>query len=248
MKGLVKSFVRKAITRAGYTLTVASASNDLGIQLELLQAAGLRISTVFDIGAHTGEWSREVQPSVPLNTSFYLFEANNCHESSVEDFEGSVHFCVLSDKDGQVDFFSVGGTGDSIFRENSKFFNEVAVDRRDCYRLDTYVDNHSIPRPDFIKIDTQGSELLILEGAGSLLTHVALIYLEIPFLTYNLGAPKFHEYLDFMGNASFIPLAICETHHSSGVLVQVDVLFIAHWAFKEIHDDFDCRDVQRMLE
>ena len=80
--------------------------------------------------------------------------------------------------------------------------------------------------PDLIKLDTQGSELDILRGGLGCLKNASLAYLELPILNYNLGSPRFGEYLDFMKQCDFVPYDICELHYSNGVLIQADILFI----------------------
>jgi len=63
--------------------------------------------------------------------------------------------------------------------------------------LDELIDKHNLPIPDFIKLDTQGSELDILKGATKIVGKTPLIFTEMPIIEYNKGAPKFSEYMDF---------------------------------------------------
>ena len=50
--------------------------------------------------------------------------------------------------------------------------------------------------PDFIKIDTQGSELDILKGGEKTISNCSLIYLECPIIEYNLGSPNLNDYIN----------------------------------------------------
>jgi FkbM family methyltransferase len=90
--------------------------------------------------------------------------------------------------------------------------------------INFYIKKYGIP--DFLKIDTQGSELDILAGAESIIDKVDIVYLECPIINYNIGAPSIGEYIAYMKLKRFIPMDVLEIHRSEEVLLQVDILFI----------------------
>ena len=47
------------------------------------------------------------------------------------------------------------------------------------------VEKENLKLPNFIKIDTQGSEIDILKGSKNTLKNCNLIYLETPIIEYN---------------------------------------------------------------
>ena len=94
-----------------------------------------------------------------------------------------------------------------------------------------------LPFPDFLKIDTQGSEIDILKGSNKTISQCTLIYLECPILEYNLNAPNFHEYITFMNSIDYVPIDICELHKIDNVLIQIDILFIKKKILKNIYQD-----------
>jgi FkbM family methyltransferase len=59
------------------------------------------------------------------------------------------------------------------------------------------------PAPEFIKLDTQGSELGILRGAGALLESVAMVEVEVEFVEMYQGQPLFDQVLAFMFGQGF---------------------------------------------
>jgi len=78
---------------------------------------------------------------------------------------------------------------------------------------------YNIPLPDFVKLDTQGSELDILKGAPKELFNKAnYIYTECPLVEYNEKAPDIKEYLKTMDELGYYPCDICETHSHGSVL------------------------------
>ena len=85
---------------------------------------------------------------------------------------------------------------------------------------------YNLPIPNFIKLDTQGSELDILAGATSIIGKTDLVYTECPIINYNLGAPNAHEYINFFLTNDYIPIDCYEIHKLENVLVQLDILFM----------------------
>ena len=81
-----------------------------------------------------------------------------------------------------------------------------------------------MPIPNFIKLDTQGSELDILSGFTKL-DLVDFCYVECPIINYNKGAPQINDYLDYFRGNKFVPLDILEVHKMENILVQVDIIF-----------------------
>ncbi len=92
--------------------------------------------------------------------------------------------------------------------------------------VDVICEKNNIRAPDFIKIDTQGSEIDILKGAKGAVTNASLIYTECPILEYNVGAPTLLDYVSYMRSEGFLPHDLFEIHSMKGVLVQIDILFM----------------------
>ena len=72
----------------------------------------------------------------------------------------------------------------------------------DSITLDDVVTKYQFPKPDFIKMDVQGSEKDILQGATETLERCQHLILELPKpnTVYNLGAPGFDEVYDYVVN------------------------------------------------
>lgn len=60
-----------------------------------------------------------------------------------------------------------------------------------------------LPLPDLIKIDAQGAELDILNGALQCLSHANDVILEAQTVNYNEGAPQADTVTAFMKDAGF---------------------------------------------
>jgi len=103
--------------------------------------------------------------------------------------------------------------------------------------LDEIVKKKNLPFPDFLKIDTQGSELDILKGSQKSISKCSLIYLECPIIEYNLGAPNLNDYIKYLNSINFVPYDLCEVHKIDNILIQIDILFIKKSTLNEFYPD-----------
>lgn len=132
---------------------------------------------VFDVGANVGQFAREVRHELPL-ASIHSFEP---HPSSFEKLcEAATdslmyrHCLALSDHSGKdvLHEYSAEGQGSHL--------NSLVIDARFPVRfgyssrpvqvntttIDEFCSSNGIDRIDFLKIDVEGAELLVLRGAG----------------------------------------------------------------------------------
>lgn len=227
MKSLIRSFldaIFSAKPEYREKLTNYLMAEKLPSALKQMQADGVAIDVIYDIGARHGEWAKWLKKK--LKTSeFFLFEANEGCAPMLEASGFKYFIGVLSSSVAEVDFYEAGGTGDSYYKENTPRYEAVVATKKTTSTLDSVVLERQLPRADLIKIDTQGSELDILHGGMNALHGCSLVYLECPTLSYNRGAPNVQDYIDFLDGYGFVPHKLCEAHYSYGALVQVDVLF-----------------------
>lgn len=84
---------------------------------------------------------------------------------------------------------------------------EFAVDRTvrvETSTLDTFYETHEeLTRPDFIKLDTQGTELDVLNGARECLRTASMVESEIEFLPLYQNQCLFEDVLGFMRDQGF---------------------------------------------
>ena len=185
--------------------------------------------TILDIGAHHGEWTDSMK-KIYNNSKYYLFEAINYHELNRFKNDNKVYNILLNDKIGQVDWYEMKNTGDSIFKEKTHNFTNCEPIKRESIDLNSHVLQENILKESqniLIKIDCQGAEIPILKGATSILEKTDFIILEIPlFGQYNEGVPNFLEHISFMNSIGFVTFDILDNHYINGFNMQVDVLFI----------------------
>ena len=207
----------------------------LDYNLTELIKKGLKIDVIYDIGAYRAEWSKNLSQSSLKNKDFLLFEANQENEVYLKKSNFNYYIGVLSNEKKKVNFYSRKLTGDSYYREQSDRYDK---DRKPeiitTTTLDETVEKKNLKLPNFIKIDTQGSEIDILKGSKNTLKNCNLIYLETPIIEYNLNSPNLNECVNYLESINFVPFDICEVHYMDNVLIQIDILYINKSKFFEI--------------
>lgn len=200
-------------------------------QLEPLKLDGYAPRTVLDIGANVGDFTRgflEVFPDcVPT-----LIEPNPYCEAELAKLPFERHMAAASDATGQATLFLsrdwLQTTGASLYRENSHYFSdELAVEQTvPKVRIDDLLAGR---RFDFVKIDTQGSELDVLRGGETVLRQADYILLELSVVDFNRGAPQAEAVLVQLSAMGFAPAAVTNLHRledvRDGGVLQLDMLF-----------------------
>jgi FkbM family methyltransferase len=190
-----------------------------------LKTIGYSPDVILDIGAYHGNWTRSMKQI--FECDYYLFEAIDYPQLGCTD---KIYNVVLSDKVGEVDWFQMKNTGDSVFREKTHHFKNCEIIKRQTVDLNTLISQENIlseSKNIFIKIDCQGSEIPILKGSTSILSRTDFILLEIPlFGVYNEGVPNFLEHIKFMDSIGFVAYDILEHHYINRFNMQIDMLFI----------------------
>ena len=202
-------------------------------RLLLLKRKGFCPQVIYDIGAFRGEWAQQIQ-EVFTEARFFLFEANAAQEPFLKQRPFIYFIALLGEEDKMATFYAINSTGDSLFRENSHYYHEGKEQKRNLpmTTLNTLVEKESLALPDLVKIDVQGAEKRILQGAKETLCHAEAIILETKILEYNAGAPLIYEIVDFMQELGYQILDILEHHYlPSGELNEIDLLFVRKNSF-----------------
>ena len=198
-----------------------------------LQKEGFNPNIVFDCGCAWGEWSNIIK-NIYRNTKIFGFDANIWNEGNVlgcDVFEN----VVLFNENTNIDFYrkkeniEMGTfcTGDSIYKENTQHYqlNNTIITNEKTTTLNDILLKYNIDSINLIKLDTQGSELKILDGLGEKLKDIEFLEIECSLVNYNNNGCSFYDVIDYLKN-DFIIFDILENHyHYEKYLCQIDVLF-----------------------
>jgi FkbM family methyltransferase len=197
-------------------------------RLSFWRDKGFSPKVIYDVGAYRGFWSRELKQVFP-SANFFLFEANGNNSSYLKETGFPFFIALLGDKEGEALFYSNDLTGDSIFCEQTKFYDKANCTARKLpiTTLANVANSHALPLPDLVKFDVQGAEKLIIEGSRDLLQHAELLILETKVLEYNKGAPLAYEIISLIDSLGYTLLDVLECHYlPTGELNEIDFLFV----------------------
>jgi FkbM family methyltransferase len=134
-------------------------------------AALLRPGDTFvDVGAHIGFFSMIASSLVGPSGKVYAFEANSTLFQTLRSNAAQFPWMVASlravcDKSGSVAFSNPQQAGESGWGKLASVRNEGHIESVEAVSLDEWHDNLRFPPIRLIKIDAEGSEPFILEGA-----------------------------------------------------------------------------------
>jgi FkbM family methyltransferase len=198
--------------------------------LRNLRDRGLHVSMAIDGGAAIGEWTarfKRLYPDARVLCVEPRQEAQNELERLTAKLPG-VHVAktLLGDHDGQVEFH-VHSDQSSVFKNaTGSDFGELR--HVPMTTLDTLVETLGLSRPDLIKLDLQGAELMCLRGSTRCLAHAEAVILEVQIAPLYKDAPLLADVIGFMANAGFRTYDVLSLWHRplDGALAYGDFVFV----------------------
>lgn len=170
---------------------------------------GWDFGMIVDVGAHNGLWVRQMKELFP-DARFLAIEANEDHAMDLCRTCGdsdSYEIALVGEEEGkEIPYYiseSQYTTGNSIYPENTRHFENRVCVRKQITRLDSLFRKHNIESIDYLKLDIQGAELDALKSLGDYIDRVKFIQSEIMFLNYNEGAPSYTELLSYLHDKGF---------------------------------------------
>ncbi|HEX4757087.1 MAG TPA: FkbM family methyltransferase [Terracidiphilus sp.] len=177
-----------------------------------------RIDTVVDVGANVGQFGDSLRADgfrgkivsfEPTESAFQILS-----ERAAADGNWEAHHCGLGAVSGTavlkasklsvfnsfLELSSVAGLHDN--RMEVDHIEEIPI-----FTLDDFVG--ALPRGEILlKIDTQGYERQVIEGGHQTILRTAGILMELPVIHTYKGEWLFHEALEYMSDAGFVPAQI----------------------------------------
>lgn len=195
--------------------------------MNLEKISHLPIKSILDIGAQIGAFTVLCKETWP-DSKIVCIEANTQCDLYLKSLGVEYYLEVLSDSVKEVDFYTHLGsavhTGNSYYKENTRFFTpgQYVILKKTTSTLDLLLKDRTF---DFIKIDTQGSEIDIIKGGLDICKSANYILLEVALTEYNVGAPQYNDVVSFMDNIGYEISDILEEHYDGLTKIQIDILF-----------------------
>ncbi|MEU4565464.1 FkbM family methyltransferase [Micromonospora sp. NPDC023956] len=198
------------------------------------------VDVVIDGGANGGQYAKWLRQCGFGGTIISFEPASDTFavlsEAARSDDDWHCHHAALGPEDGQVLLhLTRTSLGSSVFRRTDlpsrlwpddvdvgtelvpmralrSLWSELGCDGRRVY----------------LKLDVEGAELSVLEGAGPVLDRVALLELELPLVAVHQDAPTLTEMLSFLTERGFSAVALEQNHRgdeATGQMLMVDGIF-----------------------
>ncbi len=200
---MIKKILQKFLKLLGYKITKFNTVDTVDLDKMTMLLINKKEPTIFDVGANHGQ-SIERYKKLYQNSQIHSFEPNKKQyeiiESKFKDDESVYYNNVgVADKAGTLELNINATPGHSSFKNIvpdttwlKKRSITAGVDIKDytlkkfqskMITLDTYCEENKIKQIDILKIDVQGFEDKVLDGAQNLLkaSKIKLIQLELIF-------------------------------------------------------------------
>ncbi len=234
---VVGEFIKDRLAAAGLELRRNPFIDPLQLQVRLISSD---TPVIFDVGAHIGltvDAYRQVFPSAtihafePFPDSFSRLEARVGQQAGTH-----LHPLAMSDQDGSKTLF----VNQSEATNSLKPLSDLASDNWGegrltpseqinitCETLDNFCTRNKIEQIDIIKIDVQGAEHEVLQGARQMLGKhaIKLIQFECILAETYAGQRPMHEYLALMDKLGYRFLDFFQPMRRNGRLLQADLMF-----------------------
>jgi FkbM family methyltransferase len=198
------------------------------------------IDLVFDVGANTGQFAQSLRRSGYAGRIVSFEPLSTAHTRLLQASQGDAKWDIapraaIGDYEGEIEIHVAGNSVSSSVLAMLDSHASAAPDsaymaseRVRLSRLDTmardYLVNNAVS---FLKIDTQGYEDRVLDGAACLLNQVSGLQMELSLVPLYEDQKLFDTLLERLRALEFSIWAIWPGFHdpSSGRMLQVDVVF-----------------------
>lgn len=172
--------------------------------------------TIFDVGAYIGRTSKMYRRIFP-NATIYSFEPFpdsfeklrklaatgliTPYQLAFSDRSGRTKLYVSSDPSCNS-FFPRPKSGTKYYPDKARNTSQIQVE---TISIDGFCSEKNIPAIDILKLDVEGAEIKVLNGAAAKLAKqsVELIYTEVMFVAHYDGGCIFHELSSFLSRHGY---------------------------------------------
>jgi FkbM family methyltransferase len=194
---------------------------------------GREFSTVLDVGANKGQFAMfarhrwpqarlvcfEPLPQPRRRLSILLGSTADVYPVALGNYEGEAEMHLASREDSS----SLLALGDAQKRLFS--MRECSLMKVPIRRLDNMFQASTLARPTLLKIDVQGFEFEVLQGAAGLLDAIDEVYVECSFVELYVGQKLASDVSDILSGFGLIETGRFNVCLVGDAEVQADLLF-----------------------
>ncbi|MDP9005246.1 MAG: FkbM family methyltransferase [Verrucomicrobiota bacterium] len=209
--------------------------------IDVRQLAATPPRIVFDVGANEGQTAEELKEIFP-DAKLYCFEPYvAAFRALQEKFSGDPNIFLersaLGDRKGETTLYEnaesvtnslLPNAPEADLSQPASFATPIGQSTVSITTIDNFCTERSIDQIDFLKVDSQGFDLRILQGARRQLSEhrVSFIVVEMLFAPLYSGQAHFHEIYEFLTSLGYRLVGLYAVHRSeTGVILWCDALF-----------------------
>lgn len=241
---MIKSIIKSILGRYGYTLVKneqSTLSKSMSYVLSHVSRLGFNPATVIDVGVASG--THALYETFP--NAFHLMiepleEFTEDIRLLLSSYKGKVIFAAASSTDGEIEInvHTEHLEGSSTLHEQMGAEFDGVKRKVKAITLDKVIAEEGLIGPYLIKVDVQGAELDVLDGAKRVLADTELLLLEVSLFEFLRGSPQFFDIVLYMKNQGFVVYDIYAgvNRPFDGALGQCDIAFVKEQGmFRENH-------------
>jgi FkbM family methyltransferase len=191
---------------------------------------GFRPKTVIDVGVATGTY--ELYETFP-NAKHLLIEPLHEFEDYLKQISSKYNaeyvIAAAGPKTGTMEInVHPDLLGSSIYKESDGSYVDGVSRKVPVVTLDTLCRSRHLSGSYLIKVDVQGAECLVLEGAQKILKETEVVILEVNFFQFHLNGPQFFDIVSYMKKCGFVVYDIFGGYNRplDYALASVDIVFV----------------------
>ncbi len=234
----IKSSIKKIFESFGYEIrkkSLLARRRDLSEFLKHVKRLGFEPQTIIDVGVATGTFP--LYENFPDSTHLLiepLYEFEHIIKEICQKYNALYVMAAAGSESGKIQInVHPDLSSSSIYIEKeSKFIDSISREVIQI-RIDNICKEKTLKGPYLIKVDVQGAELDVLEGATDIINNIEVIILEVSLFELYEGGPQFYDVIDYMYKKGFIVYDIFGGQYRKfdGALIQLDIVFVKERGF-----------------
>lgn len=232
----LKKLARRAVHRLGYDVRrlrrgTTTTRTSIAESYDLIRSLGFRPGTIIDVGVADGTYALySAFPDAYVLLVEPLREFEPDLKIILGRYRGSYVLAAAGAASGQLTFHVHSGQlhGSSLYRDTTGAQADGVERTVPVVRLDDVIKERGLRGPYLIKVDVQGAELDVLDGAPQALAEAEAVVLEVSFFAFMRGAPQFYDIVAAMKQRGFVAYDIIPglNRPLDNALGQVDIMFV----------------------
>jgi FkbM family methyltransferase len=253
---LLKRAVKRALNSFGLEVHRTRKHGEdrrttLGEILAHVSRLGFRPKTVIDVGVATGTY--ELYKTFPAAKHLLIeplreFESDLKKISSKYDAEYVI--AAAGSRSGTIKInVHPDLLGSSVYKETDGSYVDGISRKVPVVTIDALCNKRHLKGPYLIKVDVQGAECLVLDGAQKAFKGTEVVILEVNFFQFHINGPQFFDIVSYMQKHGFVVYDIFGGYNRplDYALASVDMVFVKENGMFRTNHSFAPRKLRKKL-